>query len=807
MTNWSGVLGTPVKPLESGTPKVMDLPAFDGYSDPKKLDVISRIAEQAGRDPQLATVAVNILRQYRVPSRDYRGQAAALLKWVQQNIYYVNEPDERLQDPFYTLKVKYGDCFPASTLLLSEGHELLQIQDVRPGMRVWGRDRWSLVEAVEDKGVLAVTRLRLNNGSTLRLTEGHKVYVETCTLHGVGCPMKNPSCASGGYARIRVSEVREEMVLLTPESLPFGTEEMDADRAYVEGLYLSDGSIHHRYQKKDGTVSAYDFSVAGRDGKPKEKQKHEVAAICDRLGLTYRIDAKEITVHGSEWAKRLMSMGSHAPEKRAASINLTEPAAASLLRGIMADSGRNTSGGVTFTTTSPRLALQTRLLWKMFGRTCGYRYVENHGGLGKNPIHRLNPRLTAEDGAQRSEKRLRVKSIEREVEHVPCFDIQTDDHYVYVPEADATVSNCDDLAILVYALARSIRLPARLVISGTTRSGKKVRYCQGDRNFDRTVDWSHIYLMIGDRPYGDPQWSYAEPTLNVPLGWDVVSHTGNVLPEMSKPSSYGNPMPSFAPVPFVPGTSGVRKPTPAPAPSFSSRPSPLMDAPRFPGLSPTLSPQSETVVPEGMAQQAPGFRIGGEADGAANAVAIVLVDRAGQILLLHRAPNMEFMGGAWDLPGAKVDPGLSARDQATRVLFEETGVKLSPTALRPLVTAYHPNAGTSIFFAADVTGEVARSILVRAPEHVEFRWVGPEEGKTDMMLVPYMPLVLDALRKSYGSGQQYGAADLLGDAKYGLGALALAAVAGFALSRWLTSSGGSSPSTRDLRGVEYGRFL
>ena len=233
MTNWSGVLGTPVKPLDSGTPKVMDLPAFDGYSDPKKLDVISRIAEQAGRDPQLATVAVNILRQYRVPSRDYRGQAAALLKWVQQNIYYVNEPDERLQDPFYTLKVKYGDC--------------------------------------------------------------------------------------------------------------------------------------------------------------------------------------------------------------------------------------------------------------------------------------------------------------------------------------------DDLAILVYALARSIRLPARLVISGTTRSGKKVRYCQGDRNFDRTVDWSHIYLMIGDRPYGDPQWSYAEPTLNVPLGWDVVSHTGNVLPEMSKPSSYGNPMPSLTPVPFVPGTSGVRKPTPAPA--------------------------------------------------------------------------------------------------------------------------------------------------------------------------------------------------------------------------------------------------
>ena len=477
--DWSGVLGTPVKPLDSGTPKVMNLPALDGYSDPKKLDVISRIAEQAGRDPQLATVAVNILRQYRVPSRDYRGQAAALLKWVQQNIYYVNEPDERLQDPFYTLKVKYGDC--------------------------------------------------------------------------------------------------------------------------------------------------------------------------------------------------------------------------------------------------------------------------------------------------------------------------------------------DDLAILVYALARSIRLPARLVISGTTRSGKKVRYCQGDRNFDRTVDWSHIYLMIGDRPYGDPQWSYAEPTLNVPLGWDVVSHTGNVLPEMSKPSSYGNPMASFAPVPFDTGGFNTRRPSPssAPAPYFSPRPSPLTDAPRFPGLPPALSPQSETVVPNGMAEQAPGFRQGGEVDGAANAVAILLVDRGGQILLLHRAPNMEFMGGAWDLPGAKVDAGISARDQAARVLFEETGLKLPKAALRPLVTAYHPTAGTSIFFVAKVAGDIANSVIARAPEHVAFRWVSPEEGKADMMLVPYMPLVLDALRKDQNPSGQYGATDPTAPlrAGYGLGAVALAAVAGFALSRWLTSSGGSSPSLRDRRGDEYGRFL
>ena len=167
--NWSGVLGTPVERKELDTPKVHDLPGFDYYRDPKKMDVISRIAENASRDPRMATAAVNILREAGVKPRDYKAQAAAILAWVQdpKNIYYVNEPDERLQDPFYTLKVKYGDCFPASTLLLAEGHELVPIKDVKPGMHIWGRDRWSVVEGVADKGTLAVTHIRLTNGSTL----------------------------------------------------------------------------------------------------------------------------------------------------------------------------------------------------------------------------------------------------------------------------------------------------------------------------------------------------------------------------------------------------------------------------------------------------------------------------------------------------------------------------------------------------------------------------------------------------------------------------------------------------------------
>jgi hypothetical protein len=205
--DWAAALQTPVKPVELDKPKVYDLYQYDGYSDPKKLAVISKIAEQYGRDPRLATLAVDIFRKAGIEPRDYKGQAAALLKWVQDNIYYVNEPDERLQEPTYTLRVRYGDC--------------------------------------------------------------------------------------------------------------------------------------------------------------------------------------------------------------------------------------------------------------------------------------------------------------------------------------------DDMAILLYAMARSVRLPARLVISGRSRSGRKMRYHQGEANYPRDVSWSHIYLQIGDRPYGTPQWIYAEPTMKVPLGWDVIGANSNVLPEMNAYAGLG----------------------------------------------------------------------------------------------------------------------------------------------------------------------------------------------------------------------------------------------------------------------------
>ena len=98
-------------------PKVWQLPDWKSLSHPARVKALRKIAMMGGRDPRMATLAVSIFRKAGAAPRAYISQASALLKFIHQHIYYANEPGERLQDPFYTLKVGYGDCDDLAILL------------------------------------------------------------------------------------------------------------------------------------------------------------------------------------------------------------------------------------------------------------------------------------------------------------------------------------------------------------------------------------------------------------------------------------------------------------------------------------------------------------------------------------------------------------------------------------------------------------------------------------------------------------------------------------------------------------------
>lgn len=388
----------------------------------------------------------------------------------------------------------WGDCMPAGTLLLTETHDLVPIEDIEPGTRIWGKDRWTTVEAVTSRGVKNVWDLHLNNGSRLQLTPEHRVYARTCSRHPRSWADRSHSpcdCPEAREERVTVGELESGQILTQPDRVDFSAGISDPakfqdelDLAHLQGLYVSDGWVDNRFNR---------FSISGKDGHPKEAQKLRVKKICERLGLNYRWHERYITVNDAELAVKFAACGHRAPEKRALTIDLDEARAAALLSGIMADSGKNTNGGSTFTTTSRLLCAQTRVLHRMFGRACGYAYLPIHGGLGENPAHRLFVR----DSQAKGPKRLRVNEIVKDASEVPCWDLQTEDHYVYLPEHDVTISNCDDLAPWRCAeLRRSgekakIRLTWRQPVPG----GRKEFHVQVRREDGRIEDPSLILGM------------------------------------------------------------------------------------------------------------------------------------------------------------------------------------------------------------------------------------------------------------------------------------------------------------------------
>jgi hypothetical protein len=151
------------RPVALDTPKVHHVPAWAGFSDPQRLSFLRKIVDHAGRDPRIATLTVKILREASVEPRQYKSQAAAILKWVQNNIYYVNEPGERLQDPLYTLRVGYGDCDDLAILLAS------MFESVRMS--------WKFVLSGVDKRTGEKVRYIEGNGAPSPTAQWSHIYV------------------------------------------------------------------------------------------------------------------------------------------------------------------------------------------------------------------------------------------------------------------------------------------------------------------------------------------------------------------------------------------------------------------------------------------------------------------------------------------------------------------------------------------------------------------------------------------------------------------------------------------------------
>jgi hypothetical protein len=115
------------------------------------------------------------------------------------------------------------------------------------------------------------------------------------------------------------------------------------------------------------------------------------------------------------------------------------------------------------------------------------------GAILIRPAHEVGKEFDAQEFSVR-----RVIAIAHDVGEARCYDITTEDGFVYLPEHDVTVSNCDDMVILTGSVNMSVGIPTK-VIKQTFPGGVQ----------------EHVLLKSQD---DDGSWFYLDPSTELPVG-------------------------------------------------------------------------------------------------------------------------------------------------------------------------------------------------------------------------------------------------------------------------------------------------
>lgn len=100
---------------------------------------------------------------------------------------------------------------------------------------------------------------------------------------------------------------------------------------------------------------------------------------------------------------------------------------------------------------------------------------------------------------------------------------------------------------------------------------------------------------------------------------------------------------------------------------------------------------------------------------------LVLLDASGAVLATRR-PQEKQLGGLWEFPGGKVEPGEDPEAALRREILEELALRVGPVQpMDPVVHGYP--FGTIRLLPFLHCG--ARPTSIRLLEHSEYRWVTP----------------------------------------------------------------------------------
>ncbi|MBC7769950.1 MAG: (deoxy)nucleoside triphosphate pyrophosphohydrolase [Phycisphaerales bacterium] len=120
--------------------------------------------------------------------------------------------------------------------------------------------------------------------------------------------------------------------------------------------------------------------------------------------------------------------------------------------------------------------------------------------------------------------------------------------------------------------------------------------------------------------------------------------------------------------------------------------------------------------------------------------AAALIDASGRVLITQR-PQHKQLGGLWEFPGGKVEPGEAPELALVRELKEELGLTVEPDALDPFAFASHAYADFHLLMPLYVVTRWQGEIHLDANAAQALTWAEPKALRdypmppADMVLV------------------------------------------------------------------------
>ena len=125
--------------------------------------------------------------------------------------------------------------------------------------------------------------------------------------------------------------------------------------------------------------------------------------------------------------------------------------------------------------------------------------------------------------------------------------------------------------------------------------------------------------------------------------------------------------------------------------------------------------------------------------------AVALIDADGRVLLSKR-PLDKQLGGLWEFPGGKVEPGERPETALIRELKEELAIDVAEACLAPLTFASHAYEAFHLLMPLYVCRRWKGQVI--GAEGQDIAWVSPKKLKDYPMPpadVPLIPHLIDLL--------------------------------------------------------------